>query len=217
MLFLGTTTSSAITTTNIPTQTPANVTTKSTPSGNIVIILHTTNIGNLIRGTKNSRVLNLIYFTSDDSTWLLKNEDDVMCLTFGRAAGNGMPIELKSEDCTLKKSVVCKHEKIQIAPTVKIPPRFPCISTSSSTRSKRSIRNKNKKNKKNTTTEMTSIAPTRTASNARKTTISMNATGTMIKTTTMTSTRRTAFTYEEEPETTANSIDEGTFVAKNAE
>ena len=160
--------------------------------------------------------MHLIYFTSDDSTWLLMNVEDVMCLTFGRVGGKGMQIELKSEDCTLKKSVVCKLEKIPVAPTVKIPPRFPCISTSSSTKSKRSIKTNKKKNKY-TTTERTSIAPTRTVSKARKTTITMNATGTMIKTTTLTSTTTKAFTYEKEPKTTANSIDEGTFVTKNAE
>ena len=158
--------------------------------------------------------MKLIYFTSDASTWLMMNANDGTCLAFGRAARD-LSIELKSDDCTLKKLVVCKHEKTQVAPTVKIPPRFPCISTSSTTKSKRSIK-KNKKNKKNTTTEMTSMAPTRTVSKARKTTMIMNATGTMIKTTTMKSTTSTSFTYEEKPKTTANSIDEGTFM-KNAE
>ena len=59
---------------------------------------------------------------------------------------------------------------------------------------------------------MTSMAPMRTISKATKTTITMNTTGTMIKTNTVRSTTTAAFTYEEEPKTTANSIDEGKFV-----
>ena len=64
----------------------------------------------------------------DDSTWLLMNVDDTMCLTFGRATSVGSPIKLRSEDCTLKKSVVCRHEMIPVVPTAFIPPKFPCVS-----------------------------------------------------------------------------------------
>ena len=57
--------------------------------------------------------------------------DDTFCLTIKNTADNSDPIVVKSENCSLKRHVMCKLEP-HIAPEnagPALPPKFPCISS----------------------------------------------------------------------------------------
>ena len=57
--------------------------------------------------------------------------DDMFCLTIKNTADNSNPIVVKSENCTLKRQVICKlepHIALENAAPA-LPPKFPCIST----------------------------------------------------------------------------------------
>ena len=57
--------------------------------------------------------------------------DDTFCLTIKNTADNSDPIVVKSENCSLKRHVICKLEP-HIAPDnagPALPPKFPCISS----------------------------------------------------------------------------------------
>ena len=64
--------------------------------------------------------------------------DDEICITFDNTADNRNPIVVKSENCSLKRQVICKLEP-QVAPendAPALPPKFPCISSDQKVTSK---------------------------------------------------------------------------------
>ena len=67
--------------------------------------------------------------------------DEVSCLTMGITNNASSPIEIKSKDCKLKRSVMCMLDvpKVPILSTPIIPPKFPCIS------SEQEVKNKSKR------------------------------------------------------------------------
>ena len=54
--------------------------------------------------------------------------DDSFCLTIENKANKSNPMVIKSEDCKMKKKVMCKLE-IPKAIETSLPPKFPCISS----------------------------------------------------------------------------------------
>ena len=62
--------------------------------------------------------------------------DDSFCLTIENSANKSNPMVIKSEDCMLKKKVMCKLE-IPNAIENSLPPKFPCISTNQGATRKR--------------------------------------------------------------------------------
>ena len=65
--------------------------------------------------------------------------DEVSCLTMESTNNASNPIEIKSKDCTLMRSVICVLDipKVPILSTPIIPPKFPCISSNQEVKNKR--------------------------------------------------------------------------------
>lgn len=65
--------------------------------------------------------------------------NEITCLTMGNTNTASSPIEIKSKDCTLKRSVMCMLDvpEVPIFSKPTIPPKFPCISSNQEVTKKR--------------------------------------------------------------------------------
>ena len=65
--------------------------------------------------------------------------NEITCLMMGNTNTASSPIEIKSKDCTLKRSVMCMLDvpEVPILSKPTIPPKFPCISSNQEVTKKR--------------------------------------------------------------------------------